>query len=153
MVTDFWCYVADWGEGGVFRKTCPSATLYIKTFIWSVLVSNPGLLDANLATNLCAITRPNKFRNNCANWCNFSYRWLSLLCWPTRSATPESCPVFPSTIQARVHLMMTMKTFCLQLSRVTILVVMAGCVSIAGDRFTTWWLLGTSWQVVNMLAN
>jgi hypothetical protein len=32
-------------------------------------------------------------------------------------------------------------------------VVMAGCVSIAGDRFTTWWLLGTSWQVVNMLAN
>jgi len=83
---------------------------------------------------------------------NFSSRWLSLLCWPTRTDTPSSCPASSSMTGTRVHLMMTITTLCLQLSRATELAVMVGCVSIAGDRSSTWWSSGTLWQVFNIVA-
>ena len=107
----------------------------------------------SLATKLCAMALPIKLRNKSPYGCNFSYRWLSLLCWPTHSATPASCRVSSSMIETRVHLMTAMTTFSLQLSTATELVVTVGCVSIAGDRSTTWWRSGTLWQVVNLVAS
>ena len=103
------------------------------------------------ATNVCVMTPKIKLRNKSAYGCNFSCRWLSLLCWPTRTDTPAWCPATSSMILTRVHLM-SMATFCLQLSTATELVVMVGCVSIAGDRSSTWWSLGTLWQVFNITA-
>ena len=91
-------------------------------------------------------------RNKIAYGCNYSCRWLLLLCWPTRTVTPVWCPASSSIIGTRVHLIMAVMTFSLQLLTLTELVVMVGCVNIAGDRSSTWWSSGTLWKVLNIVA-
>jgi len=102
-------------------------------------------------TNLYVTTQPIKLRNKNTYVCNFSCRWLSLSCWPSRTDARFCVPASSSMILTRVHLM-SMATFCLQLSTLTELVVMVGCVSIAGDRSSTWWHSGKLWQVFNIVA-
>jgi hypothetical protein len=105
-----------------------------------------------LATNVYNLKEPIKLRNKSSYGCNLSCRWLSLLCWPTRTDTPALCPASSSIIVTRARLKMTVRTFCLHLSTATGLVVMVGCVSIAGDRSSAWWSSGTLWQVFNIVA-
>jgi hypothetical protein len=100
--------------------------------------------------NLLVISQTIKLRNKSAYGCNLSCRWLSLLCWPTRTDTPVSCPASSSMIRTRVHLI-SIAELCLQLLTPTELVVMVGCVSIAGDRSSTWWSSGTLWKVFNIV--
>ena len=90
------------------------------------------------AINLFVMTQPIKLRNKSSYGCNLSCRWLSLLCWLTRTVTPSSCPASSSMIRTRVHLLAE-------------LAVMVGCVSIVGDRSSTWWSSGTLWQVINIV--
>ena len=137
VVQDYCDMVQMSAKRSTCRKTCPITTLPR---------TNTVLNDLFFMLHLI------KFQNKNAYGCNFSCRWLSPLCWPTRTDTPAWCPAFSSMIGTRVHLMMAVTTFCLQLSTLTELVVMVGCVSIAGDRSSTWWSSGTLWQGLNTIA-
>jgi len=145
IVQDYCDMVLTSDNSNTCKKTCPNTTLPITNPIWNVPVMN-------LATNLCFMTQINKLQNKSAYGCHFSCRWLSLLCWPSLTDIRALCPASSSIIRPKVHLKMGVKTFCLQLSTATELVVTVGCVNIAGDRSSTWWSLETLWEVLNIVA-